>query len=53
MLRVMMQITEYPFGIHELAKLERVTDYLGREHARNKEIFDLKKELVAKIKESS
>ena len=43
MLMVMMEISEYPFGINELVKSERMIDYLGREHARNKEIFDLKK----------
>jgi hypothetical protein len=37
----MIELCEYPFGINEFTKSERMIDYLGREHSRNKEIFDL------------
>jgi len=40
---IMIELCEYPFGINEFTKSERMIDYLGREHSRNKEIFDLKK----------
>ena len=49
MLGILIYLSEFKFGISELAKVERIPDFLGREYARDKEIFDLKQELIMKI----
>lgn len=45
-LSLMLILTKLPFSLKDMLKSDRLADYICREYSRNKDIFDLKKDLL-------